>query len=63
MSEEPHLIDAERAFDAFAEKGSALEQLGKAMQNPDTTLSQLVEHAFAGGWRLCLSFDELFPKT
>ena len=59
MSNEPLTTDAEREFDKIAAYGSNLEAIGKAMQNPDTTLSQLVDLAFAAGHGLGISFSPL----
>jgi hypothetical protein len=61
MSNEPLTTDAEREFDKIAAYGSNLEAIGKAMQNPDTTLFELVDLAFAAGNGIGISFISLTP--
>jgi hypothetical protein len=56
---QPLTTDAEREFDKIAAYGSNLEAIGKALQNPDTTVSELVDLATAAGHRLVLQFGPL----
>jgi hypothetical protein len=59
MTNEPLTTDTDKEFDRVATYGSNLEAIGKALQNPDTTLTQLVDLALAAGHRINITFGNL----
>jgi hypothetical protein len=61
MPNKPLTTDPKREFDRIATYGSNLEAIGKALQDPDTTVSQLVDLAVAAGHRLAFQFHQLTP--
>jgi hypothetical protein len=53
---------AEIEFEKIAAYGHCLEEVGKLLQNEDTTIAQLVAATFEGGLRIDLNVKELFKQ-
>ena len=51
---------AEIEFEKIAAYGRCLEEVGKLLQNEETTIAQLVTATFEGGLRIDLNVKDLF---